>query len=111
MAYRPWNPSWVLTLPNSGILGGPLGENSMRSGLESPTASIAAANRLGRSVMDRPTVMPPALPPIIARREEDVYLRSIRYSAQAIKSRQVFGLVSFMPALCHASPYSPPDRK
>jgi hypothetical protein len=33
-----------------------------------PTAGTAAANRSGRSVIARPTKMPPALPPLIASR-------------------------------------------
>ena len=35
---------------------------------------------------------------------------AMRYSAQSMASRQVFGLVSFWPARCQPSPSSPPPR-
>src|SRR5947208_16225846 len=110
MSYRPLNPSVVLVLPNSGMLGGPLGDSSTRTASDMPTSSSAAANRSGRSVMPRPIVMPPALPPSPASRAAAVNLYPIRYSAHAMKSRHVFDLVNSFHATCHSSPYSPPPR-
>jgi hypothetical protein len=74
------------------------------------SSSSAAPKRSGRSVIARPMVMPPALPPSPARWAGEVYLWSTRYCAAAMKSRQVLCLVSSLPARCHPSPYSPPPR-
>jgi hypothetical protein len=54
--------------------------------------------------MARPMVMPPALVPIPAKCAGEVYLWRIKYLAQAMKSRQVFGFVGPLPAKCHFSP-------
>src|SRR6185312_7749866 len=94
IAYRSSNPSSVLTDQNSGMFTGPFGENSTRRVSETPTRSITAAKRSDRSVSDRPTRMPPALPPSIPSFAADVYFCRIRYSALAMKSRHVFGFVS-----------------
>ena len=59
-------PSGSLTVPNSGTLSGPFSENSARVALETPTWLIATATRSGRSVRNRPTMMPPAEPPSTA---------------------------------------------
>ncbi len=97
MAYKPLRPSGLLTLPNSGMFGradrrklGPqhVGESNL----------VDCRDRTGCSVMGRPIVMPPALVPSPASRAGEVYLLSIRYSPQAIRSRHVFGLVSFIPS-------------
>ena len=40
-----------------------------------------------------------------------VYLLAISHSAAAMKSSKTFCLWSFVPALCQASPYSPPPRR
>ena len=45
---------------------------------------MAAANRSGRSVMARPTKMPPALLPWMASLAADVYRWAINHSAHAI---------------------------
>ncbi len=68
IAIRSWKPCSVFTVPNSGMFGGPLGENSLRSASDTPTMSIATATSSGRSVSSRPTVMPPAEPPMTAAR-------------------------------------------
>ena len=66
----------------------------MRTRSDTGTSSIAAPKRSGRSVIDRPTKMPPALPPMIASFGGDVYLCATSHSAHAIASFQVLGLVS-----------------
>ena len=55
------NPSFVATLPNSGIFGIPFGEFSARSMSRQPTPHTTAPKASGFSVIARPTVMPPAL--------------------------------------------------
>src|SRR5689334_25048898 len=74
------------------------------------TWSIAAPNSSGRSVIERPTNMPPALPPQIASLGDEVYLLAISHSAQAMASFQVFALVALYPDLYQSSPFSPPPR-
>ena len=74
------------------------------------TSGTAAANSSGRSVIARPTRMPPALPPLMPSLAGVVHPSAIRYSAQAAKSFQVFGLVASLPARCHSSPNAPPPR-
>ena len=51
------------------------------------------------------------LPPPIASLGVEVYLLSISHSAAAMKSSNTFCLLSFVPALCQSSPYSPPPRR
>src|ERR1700733_5000282 len=78
--------------------------------LANPTLQIAAANKSGRSVMARLIKTPPALVPSPASFFGEVKPFEIKYSAQLIKSFQVLGLVVLKPALCQASPFSPPPR-
>src|SRR5215472_18237656 len=92
------------------MLGTPLDVNSQRSASDTGTSSTAAPNKSGRSVIERPTKMPPALPPMIESLGVELYLCSISHSAQAIASSQVLCFVSLYPALCQSSPYSPPPR-
>jgi hypothetical protein len=47
ISYRFLKPSSVLMVPNSGMLGGPLGENSSRSVLAPRTRSMTPANSSG----------------------------------------------------------------
>ena len=49
-------------------------------------------------------VMPPALPPRMPSFALLVYFCAMRYSAQAMKSFQVLGLVALNPALCQSLP-------
>ena len=63
LTVRPRNPPRSVTVPNSSMLGGPFCENSARNEFDTPTFEITAVNRSGRSVIARPTVMPPAEPP------------------------------------------------
>ena len=86
------------------MFGTPLGVVSARTMSSAPTDGITAANRSGRSVIARPTRMPPALPPQIARRAGFVQPCATRYSAQAMKSFQVLGFVACRPASCHCRP-------
>ena len=44
-------------------------------------------------------------------RLEEVYWLSINHWPAAMKSSKTFCLFSLVPALCHASPYSPPPRR
>src|SRR4029450_3765130 len=110
IAWSALKPSSVLTVPNSGIFGMPLAVDSKRSASATGTTSTAAPKSSGRSVIERPTKMPPALPPMIDSFAGDVYLLAISHSAHAIASRQVLGLVVLYPALYQSSPYSPPPR-
>ncbi len=80
-------------MPNSGVFTGPFGGFSMRTAFAHGTLQIAAPNRSGRSVIARPIRMPPALVPSPNRCAGLVNLWSTRYSPQAMKSFQVFGLV------------------
>ena len=59
-----------------------------------PTLGRATAKRSGRSVIALPTRMPPALAPLMASRVGEVYFSAIRYSATAMASFHVFGLVA-----------------
>src|SRR5688500_15329098 len=92
------------------MFGTPLGVVSASKALFSPTELIAAPKRSGRVVIALLIKIPPALPPMIPKCCGEVYFSAIKYSAQAIKSFQVFGLVAPLPAKCHSSPYSPPPR-
>src|SRR5436190_22281559 len=94
IAYSDLNPSSVLTVPNSGMLGTPLADDSMRTMSDAGTCATAAPKRSGRSVIARPTKMPPALPPMIESLSVDVHLFATSHSAHAIASRHVFGLVA-----------------
>ena len=76
-----------------------------------PTAGSAAPNRSGRCVSTAPTSKPPLLRPRIASFGVDVYFSSISHCAAAMKSSNTFCFCSFVPALCHASPYSEPPRR
>ena len=87
-------PFLDLTVPNSGMLGTPFDEDSARIMSDTGTCPTAAPNRSGRSVIARPTKMPPALPPMIESLSVDVHLFATSHSAHAIASRQVFGLVA-----------------
>src|SRR5262249_9124067 len=66
ISYRAAASVASCTVPNSGILAGPLGLNSPRIALAQPTLHTAAAKRLGRSVMARLMRIPPALVPVPA---------------------------------------------
>ena len=76
-----------------------------------PTAGSAAPKRSGRCVIAAPTSRPPLLPPPIASLGVEVYLFAISHSAAPMKSSNTFCLFFFIPASCHASPYSPPPRR
>lgn len=99
-----------LTVPNSGVLTRPFGENSARNALAIPTSTTAAANKSERSVTARLMRIPPALVPRLVRCSGLVYPFAIRYSALEMKSFQVFGLVVLKPARYQASPFSLPPR-
>ena len=76
-----------------------------------PTAGSAAPNSSGRCVMhgaDQQAAVAAALNRQLRRR---VYLFAISHSAAAMKSSNTFCLLSFVPASCHSSPYSPPPRR
>src|SRR6266404_5341685 len=107
---RAWHSLGSFTVPNSGVLTGPLGENSRRIAFAHPTLQTAAANKSGRSVMARLMRIPPALVPVPASFWGLVYPFLTRYSAQEMKSFHVLGLVVLNPALYQASPFSPPPR-
>ena len=76
-----------------------------------PTAGSAAPKSSGRWVMQAPTSRPPFDPPAIASLGVEVYLCAISHSAAAMKSSKTFCFLSFVPALCHSSPYSPPPAQ
>src|ERR1017187_4380734 len=105
---RAWHSTGSFTVPNSGVLTGPLGENSPRIAFAHPTLQTAAANKSGRSVMARLIRIPPALGPVPPSFRGLVYPFLMRYSAQEMKSFHVFGLVVLKPALYHSSPFLPP---
>src|SRR5438309_3123871 len=107
---KAWHSVGSFTVPNSGVLTGPLAENSIRSAFAQPTLQIAALNKSGRSVIARLIRIPPALVPVPASFSGLVYPFFTKYSAHAIKSFQVFGFVVLYPALYHASPFSLPPR-
>ena len=48
---------------------------------------------------------------MMASLDGDVYRRCTRYSPAAMKSSNTFCFFSFIPASCHAWPYSPPPRR
>jgi hypothetical protein len=75
------------------MLGTPLEENSIRIESDTGTSSTAAPKRSGRSVIARPTKMPPALPPMIAIFGAEVYLCATSHSPQAMASSHVLCLV------------------
>ena len=83
-----------MTVPNSGMLGTPFAENSARTASDTGTWSTAAPKSSGRSVIARPTKMPPGAAALIASFAGDVYLFATSHSAHAIASRHVFGLVA-----------------
>ena len=64
-----------------------------------PTIGDAATNKSGRSVIERPTMIPPALPPKIDSFSGEVYPSLMIYSAVAIASFHVLGLLSFSHVL------------
>src|ERR1700737_4043195 len=110
MAWSALNPASVLVLPNSGLFVSPFALASNRPVSSPPTSMIVTPNRSGRSVIAGPIIGPAALSACPDKCAGEVYFLSIRYSAQAMKSRQEFGLVGPFPARCHSSPYSPPPR-
>ncbi len=61
--------------------------------------------------MQAPTSRPPFDPPEIASFGVEVYRSAISHSAAAMKSSKTFCFLSFVPAWCHSSPYSPPPRR
>src|ERR1035441_2914147 len=85
---RAGHSTGSFTVPNSGVLTGPLGENSSRIAFAHPTLQMAAANKSGRSVMARLIRIPPALVPVPPSFWGLVYPFFTRYSAQEIKSFQ-----------------------
>src|SRR2546422_2791873 len=109
--YRYGNWSVLSAEPYSVTHAHPIVNLWKRSMSITPFAGSAAANRSGRRFIQAPTRRPPFEPPWIASLFEDVYLFVTRYSAHAMKSSNTFGLLSSIPALCHASPYSPPPRR
>ena len=76
-----------------------------------PTVGNAAPNNSGRCVSAAPTSKPPLLRPLIASLGVEVYFSAISHYAAATKSSNTFCFCSFVPALCHASPYSEPPRR
>src|SRR4030095_11993069 len=110
IAWRDLNPSAFLTVRNSGMFGMPLAVDSKRSASDTGTTSTAAPKSSGRSVIERPTKIPPALPPMIDSFAGEVYLFAISHSAHAMASRQVLCLVVLYPAWYQPSPSSPPPR-
>jgi hypothetical protein len=99
-----------VVVPNSSMFGGPFWPNSARKALEMPTFEITPAKRSGLSVSARPTVMPPAEPPEMVSVALEAQPSRMRCSQQSMRSRQVFGLVSFCPPFHQRLPYSPPPR-
>jgi hypothetical protein len=71
---------------------------------------MAPANNSGRSVAARPTVMPPAEVPLMVSSCGVVQPAAISCCAQAMRSRQVLGLLASLPPSRQASPSSPPPR-
>src|ERR1700693_890070 len=92
ISYRFLNPATVVTVPNSGMLHGPLGENSERRVLPAGTMSITPANRYGRSASERTIVMPPADPPLMNSLSLVETRGEITYSPHAMRSPQVLCL-------------------
>ena len=72
-------------------------------------ASYHAAGVFDKSLplFERLAASAPEMASLSAR----VYLFAMSHSAAAMKSSNTFCLFSFIPALCHSSPYSPPPRK
>ena len=90
----------VFTLPNSERIHGTVLRIIRRAAYpkRQPRRS-PAAKRSGRSVIVRPIRMPPALPASLAEDlPGEVYFCFTRYSAHAMKSRQVFGFGQFATA-------------
>src|SRR3954471_17939740 len=92
MARSARNSSSFATVPNSGMFGMPLAVASARIMSSAPTPGTTAAKRSGRSVIARPTRMPPALRPMMPSRALVVYFCAIRYSAAAMKVLPGVGL-------------------
>ena len=88
----------------------PVGRDLGAQVLAAGTWSITPANSSGRSSIARPTVIPRADPPRIKSECRWPAPRAMRVSAQAMRSRQVLGLLESLPARRQASPSSPPPR-
>src|SRR5580700_9315875 len=86
ISYKALHSTLSFTVPNSGILMGPLKLNSNRMALAQPTLQMAAAYRSGLSVIALVIRMPPALVPQPDNLDGWVYPCFIRYSAQLLKS-------------------------
>src|SRR5690554_3835139 len=97
-------------VPNSVVFAGPFGVNSKRSAFIAPTSGIATLYRSGLSVIALPINIPPALAPSHPILLAEVYLLSIKYSAHALKSFHVLGLLAFFPARYQFNPFSLPPR-
>ena len=110
MERSAFQPSSVLTVPNSDVLNGPAWDllEAQRVGHAHVDDGRAEQVRPGRdSAADED---PAGARPSPARCAGEVSPSSTRRCAQAMKSRIVFGLVASLPAVCHASPSSPPPR-
>src|SRR5882762_10730797 len=71
---------------------------------------MTALKSSGRRFVTAPMSMPPALAPWMTRYWLDVYFCAMRYSADAMKSVNVFILFIMRPASRQGSPNSPPPR-
>jgi hypothetical protein len=74
-------------------------------------AGQGGAEEVGPLGDARADEQPPLEWPSIASFGVTVTLLAMSHSAAAMKSSKTFCLSSFVPALCHASPYSPPPRR
>ncbi len=74
------------------------------------TSATTMRNRSGRMLTQAPTSNPPALPPEITSWSGLVRPAATRWSAQAMKSVNVFFFFSSLPSSYQARPISSPPR-
>ena len=74
------------------------------------TSATAAVKSSGRMFVTAPISRPPALPPRMTRRSAAVHPSAMSFSAQAMKSLNVFILVINRPCSYQGRPISPPPR-
>lgn len=95
---------------HSDVVNGIVGSSIVVTTSTNGTPATTALNKSGRMFRVAPMSKPPALRPLMHSFSFEQYLFSTRYSAQEIKSVNVFRFFNSFPFSYHFLPISPPPR-